>query len=352
VLLAVALASFGADPPGVTRFHRIEVYNAMTTAVDGSVYFGPFVGTGIYKATSSGPVLSVATDARVTGLAAAPDGALWFVTADYVGRAMPGGAVTTVLPESGVWLFPAVASDGAFWYRPAAGPYVRRRDPGGSISQVSLPSGPYKLAPSTDGAVWAITSQAVFRISKTGVVQQFTLPDSPRDLAATSDGGVWVATSSNASGVFRLDVQGQVVESFPADLPEAMGIGPDGSVFLATRGYITRYLAGRLQLIRIDNETTCTGSSGAKSGYGWSFKRLAVASDGVLWLAQGLYDGATVDMIPPPCAPPPETWALVRLPEGTWAAIRGDLMGIPALSPALLAALAVAVCVIAFLRLR
>ena len=247
--------------------------------------------------------------------------AIWFVTLDYVGRAMPGGAATRVIEGHDIGLFPAIASDGAIWYDPNDGASVRRRDPDGSILTMSLPPiRAYKLAPSTDGAVWAITLQNVYRINKTGFIRQFPLPGGPIDMAPAPDGGVWVAT---VFGIYpyrmiRFDAEGREVESMTADWPDAMGTGPDGSLFLASRGEIRRYLAGRSQTIRIDDQTACSTASGVTFAFGWSFARLAVSSDGVLWLAQDLRQVANVTMIPPPCSPPPETWALVRVGTSTW----------------------------------
>jgi virginiamycin B lyase len=98
-----------------------------------------------------------------TGIAAGPDGNLWFVevAANKIGRITTTGAITefSVPTASGVSTRASVAvgPDGNLWFSEYTGNKIGRITPSGTITEFTIPtpaSAPLGIVAGPDGAIW------------------------------------------------------------------------------------------------------------------------------------------------------------------------------------------------------
>ncbi len=127
----------------------------------------------------------------MTGIAAGPDGALWFTQRGY-GRDAPDG-IGRMTTDGGYssWRLPrrraapirlTAGSDGALWFTQQDAHAIGRITTTGAISEFRLRTGlsPYDITAGTDGAVWFTADGCIGRTPRPAT--------SPRGRSATSDG--------------------------------------------------------------------------------------------------------------------------------------------------------------------
>lgn len=240
-------------------------------------------------------------------------GNLWFTggVADRLGRA-PVGA--TLGPIS-TWNFGPgcqptgvmTGRDGAIWFSKLDCNVVGRIDPASAPNSghldIQLPSGtqPMRIATGPDGAPWftAYGSGGLGRVAADGSVS-WPVPgglDHPYDLVTGADGNLWV-TEDDA--VLRVTPTGGVTR-FTAGLPagaDPRGIttGADGNVYVAAAG------ADALVQVRPDGAMTSIALA-----RGAGPREVAAARDGSVWFTA--YNGGwigrwTADPAPAPVPPP------------------------------------------------
>ena len=136
-----------------------------------------------------------------TAIAAAPDGTVWFTIdqADAIGR-IRGGRIE-LLPTPGRNYEPlglAVAADGSAWYTDIKAGAVMRITPSGEVAQFALDSAIVRLgrvAIGPDGSVWfADATGAGITQLKDGTFTRHEIGSAdsgPYGVAVTSDGIVW-----------------------------------------------------------------------------------------------------------------------------------------------------------------
>jgi virginiamycin B lyase len=191
---------------------------------------------------------SAGTITQPSGIAAGPDGALWFADDGAIGRITSSG-VGTVFP------IPVLTDNtGA----------------GGGIA----------LGP--DGSMWFTEVHHIGRITTSGLITHFPVPATPRGLngiAAGPDGALWFTEfDSPASKIGRITTSGTVTEfPLPTALSAPMGIvaGPDGALWFTEAG---SNKIGRITTSGAINEFPTTNQGGPLLG-------IATGSDGALWFA-------------------------------------------------------------------
>lgn len=185
------------------------------------------------------------------GIAAGPDGAMWFTEAgaDQIGRVTPDGAITEIpLPRrdrmhahpSGITAGP----DGAVWFsEPLLGIVARIDVRTHAITEFALPRGgsglvgANSLAAGPGGALWYEDpgGSAIGRVSTDGKVRSFPLASSlwrPWSVTTGPDGNVWFLETFDGK-VVRMTPEGKFTDwAAPA---EAAGIG-SGSAAQMTAG--------------------------------------------------------------------------------------------------------------------
>jgi streptogramin lyase len=145
------------------------------------------------------------------GIAAGPDGNLWFTNDNSIGRITPAGVVSNFTDPtiSGPQAI-AAGPDGNLWFTNVVYPgygepqdsSIGRISPAGVVSSFTGPgiSRPLGIAAGPDGNLWftnysnnSVGNNSIGRITPAGVVSNFTDPSigQPHGIAAGPDGGMW-----------------------------------------------------------------------------------------------------------------------------------------------------------------
>lgn len=257
------------------------------------------------------------------GIAAGPDGNLWFTqnlpvkTGLAIGRITPSGKVTRFkagLSTSTQPLEIVAGPDGNLWFtydggiRSSTGGGIGRITPGGTITLFPEPPGqhgsPFEIVAGPDGNLWfnhaAIltpTGQAIGRITPSGEITEFSA--GLRESAAVANltpgpGGIWFADKSPTPAIGRITPSGEITE-FPGLPPDEFSLlsgptpGPEGNLWFGannrTPSPVERITpAGMIQTFR-------TGLDPRAEGVG----PFVVGSDGKTWFG--------VEKRPPPGHP-------------------------------------------------
>lgn len=193
----------------------------------------------------------------VYALVAGPDGALWYLTRDAVGRMTTGGQVTE-FPHERIW-GPiegdrgaiTVGPDGNLWFVGAtpgviAAPAIARITPSGEVSEIPFSSAerasPQAIAWGADGNLWFAErfGDVIGHVSTTGQFTEYPVPGAPRDLILGPDGVPWYTSTE---GIGRISLSGELspVVPFPGG-GRQMASGPDGRLWFSsgTEGVIGR----------------------------------------------------------------------------------------------------------------
>jgi streptogramin lyase len=183
------------------------------------------------------------------GIAAAPDGGIWYVGFGLVGRLSPSGGIQQ-FPVSAldvVW-----GPDGNVWYTGTSA--IGQLTPAGAKREFPVPTSgaiPYAIVAGPDGSLWYTESTispsqgggpppppccAVGRITTAGVAADFALPSGvqPTSLVVGPDQRLWVH-----KGAYRVAVNGTVqqVQTGPTnEWTDGQTLGPDGNVWFTAFG--------------------------------------------------------------------------------------------------------------------
>jgi streptogramin lyase len=245
----------------------------------------------------------------VGGLAAGPDGNLWFGDgAATIGRITPAGEITEFDSPThpGSLSRPVTGSDGNLWiFVGSSGhPAVARVTPLGAISEFPTPElnglglGPLTLGP--DGDLWFAERSEIQpsfgRITPSGQTAEFNkclhggIPGAgPEYLAAGPDGNVWFTNVSARSlpnivipaGVGWITPSGKITElrgGLSAE-PGAIVAGADGSMWFADGDAI-----GRIRPFSAPANTFLVGHPGRIGKRGSAALAITVPGPGVLRL--------------------------------------------------------------------
>ena len=194
------------------------------------------------------------------GLAVDGEGYAWFTDspARAVARMSPAGALTTFPLSTPIARLGrlAIAPDGAVWFADALTPSVTRLARGVFTFHPpsSFGAGPFGVAVSGDGTVWATLPNAnkLLRISPAGQLTEFDVPTRGSglgDLAVDASGAVWfVELRTNKIGRFAGGHFTEFAVPTPSAGLTALAVAPDGSVWFTE---LRAHALGRLRDGRI-----------------------------------------------------------------------------------------------------
>lgn len=237
------------------------------------------------------------------GIAAGPDGALWFTesTGNKIGRITTAGAVTEYLIPTTTTLVDrsshpqciVAGPDGAMWFVEGDGNKIGRITMAGVITEYPNFTGgwPQCLTVGPDGALWiadqgpkgggATTGDGwIGRMTTAGVLTRFPLPRrnvQANFIAAGSDNALWFGTDGNTIG--RITTAGVVTEfTLPTPNTVVFGItaGPDGALWFAEP------VANKIGRITTAGVITEFALPTAGSGPLW----IVTGPDGALWFTE------------------------------------------------------------------
>ena len=193
------------------------------------------------------------------GLAAAPDGSLWFPLGNQeIGRMTVAGSLSRIDVGADLTGGVSVSPNGDVWFT-ASGSRIGRRTTSGDLTFFDVPSGPNDTDPritaDRDGNIWFTeeTANKIGRLTPAGTVTEFVIPTAnanPIAICASPDGSIWF-TEFNVRAVGRIDTSGKIDEfatptrstANPGGKSYFSGIaaGPDGNVwFTEEEGFIGR----------------------------------------------------------------------------------------------------------------
>ena len=234
VSLKVASSSTGIGipgPPVITEFSSGISANALPVGIaagpDGNLWFTEIVGR-IGRITPSGVVTEfssgITAGSQPRGITAGPDGNLWFTNqnANRIGRITPSGTVTEF--SSGISAnagLVGIASgpDGNLWFAEFSADRVGRITPSGTVTEFPLTSGsaPADITAGPDGNVWFTEQNGnrIGRITPSGVITEFTsgihANASLQGITAGPDGNLWFA-EFGGNRIGRITPSGTVTE--------------------------------------------------------------------------------------------------------------------------------------------
>jgi len=136
---------------------------AIAEGNDGNLWVSEDLVAKIARVTPGGTVTQFNISGQSEGIAAGPDGALWFTEytegANKIGRLTTGGSLTeyTIPTADAVPAGIAAGTDGALWFAEAHGNKIGRITTAGVITEYPVPTAsaePFNVAAGPDSAMW------------------------------------------------------------------------------------------------------------------------------------------------------------------------------------------------------
>jgi streptogramin lyase len=216
------------------------------------LWFSESGASNIGLITTAGAITEVPVGATTDGIAAGPDGHIWFTEpgANRVGRRRSDNGQVThyTLPNGGSDPGDIVAGpDNRMWFTEGAGNRIGAINPfaadiGGSLQEydesdgLSAGSDPAGIT-SSAGALWftEFAGNRIGRISTTGAISEFPIgSNAPSGIATGSDGALWF-TETSANRIGRITPAGSLTNEFalptPNSQPGDIAAGPDGALW-------------------------------------------------------------------------------------------------------------------------
>ncbi len=248
-------------------YHRCGVVARCLSSIGGGL-----LAASASALTSTGTITEFTIPTPLSyplGIAAGPDGNLWFTETQKIGRITPAGVITE-FPLPVLWLGSGpnkitAGPDGNLWFTETAGSGIGKITTSGVISEYGLPDGsanPTGITIGPDGYIWfaespcpggcnatfgSLTGEAIGRITLSGAVSEFTTTPDPSifnsyvlGITSGADGNLWFTEGGN-SAIGRITPAG-VVTDFPVpdqgNQGHVVGVtqGPDGNVWFVVGG--------------------------------------------------------------------------------------------------------------------
>lgn len=285
--LALAAAAVAGALPAqsFTQYPTAGDPEGIAAGPDGNLWFTENNAGKIGRITLAGVVteFSIPTaSSNPHSIARGSDGNLWFTEgAGKIGRITPTGAVTEfALANTSSTPGSIVAGpDGNLWFTEFAVGKIGRITTAGAITEFQTPSDPASIAVGGDGNLWFTErlGNHVDRITTAGVITQFSTLTMSRLVAITaaSDGSLWFLSDTDDK-IGRMTTSGAASEfNLPsAARGEALTAGPDGNIWSTGDHEIARITpAGAV------TEFAIPGSGGQVFG-------IVTGADGNLWVAE------------------------------------------------------------------
>ena len=190
---------------------EVGLPSAMTKGPDGNAWYtSEGSPAAVKRVTADGtirtyPLPESAGASGFGGIAAGPDGALWFTQTAEIGDARE--AIGRLDPDTGYTRFPlpggragvgriTAGPDGAMWFTERARYRIATISTDGEVDEYPLPVGtvPAEIIAGSDGALWFTTPHAVGRMTTTGQVKLWPIPGATGlwGIAQAPDGAIWV----------------------------------------------------------------------------------------------------------------------------------------------------------------
>jgi streptogramin lyase len=278
---------------------------------DGALWFTEENGDRIGRITTAGSITEVqlASGTHPTKIAAGPDGRLWFTESgtNQVGAINPSTMAIDITVSTGSQPDGITAGpDGNLWITEFGGDAVRRITSGGSISppfSTGAGSDPGDITIGPDGRLWftesndTIGSSSIGAITTGGGVSHYALPALSDPSGITSTGGALWFTEFGANVIGRISTTGVIAPPSPGgNQPSGIAAGSDGALwFTETAGNAI----GRITTAgSLTNEFAVPTPNSAPGD-------IAAGPDGALWFTEFVGNRIGRIAVAPPFVPPP-----------------------------------------------
>jgi streptogramin lyase len=223
-----------------------------------------------------------------TGITAGPDGNIWFVESEHVGRMTPSGGLTTfTIPGSKVSAKGIAAGpDGNLWFTESANKTVGKMNTKGEIlgEYKTLTAEPTSIVTGPDKNLWftmcnILKKAKIGKITTSGVITEYELPGKepcPTGITSGPDGNLWY-TNFLESKIGKITTSGEITEySLPAKSNPEMITGGEG---LGNGNlYFTESGSNKIGRITTSGEITEYALPAESKPYG-----IAFGTDGNVW---------------------------------------------------------------------
>jgi streptogramin lyase len=239
------IANFGANQidafnPATGIFTTYAVASGaspMMTALggDGNIWFSEYAGGKIARITPAGAITEYAVNPAPIGIAAGPDGRVWFVDGTQISTPTIGainpatGAIThysTGLTGGAIGLFGIAAGpDGRLWFTELNANRIGAITTAGAITEystgISSGAAPLKLCAGSDGRMWftEVSGNRIGAITTTGIVTEYAIAtpaSGPYGIAAGPDGRLWF-TQATTNQISAISTSG-AIQTLPGGL--------------------------------------------------------------------------------------------------------------------------------------
>jgi parallel beta-helix repeat protein len=252
------------------------------------------------------PVPSPNGPGPITG---SSNGYVWFAepSDDTIGRIDPSGVVTR-FPLPTPYLEPrgiAAGPDGAVWFSETGGGQagsagIGRIDVSGVITEFPMgaDTNPHGITTGPDGNLW-FTGSSIYKMTPSGALTAFRVPlhNRPLNIVTGPDGALWFTEDGIVDGgsgaIGRITTAGALTEYVlptPSGYNSGAGhiaVGSDGNLwFTWTTWEVTETGPAALSVGRITLSGTITEFP-ISAGHGWPPGGIVSGPDGALWFAQG-----------------------------------------------------------------
>ncbi len=264
---------------------------------DGNLWFTEFAGDKIGRISLGGTFAEfpLASGAAPTGIVTGPDGNLWFSETGHskIGKMTTGGVLVDEYPTLTSGSGPVEITpgpDGNLWFTEinASASNVAKITTGGTMAEyptLTASSGPAGITAGPNGNLWFTELDAgkIGQVTTAGAVTEYPVPSGassrPFGIVMGADGAVWFAECAT-NNIGRITTAGTIFPEYP--LPESGSTpafatkGPDGAVWFteATGNRIARITTGGAFT---EHDVPTTSSRPAS---------ITVGPDGALWFTE------------------------------------------------------------------
>ncbi len=303
---------------------------AIVAGPDGNLWFTLHNSSQLGIATPAGQVrIEPGLSSPGEGIASAA-GDLWVTepNANAVARVTPSLTVTVyTLGQGSDPTGIAAGPDGNVWFTEAGNPaQIGRITPTGTITYFSQgldpQSDPTSIASGPDGNLWFTQSAAIGRITPSGTITEYThgLPPNadPTSIAAGPDGNLWFTEAGHPTGIGQITPTGAITEYTqgvtPGSDPASIVAGPDGNLWFTEAAGPGRI--GQITPTGTVTELPTPSAGSAPDG-------IAAGPDGRVWFTETGNGGALGAVTPAPpstatqTTAPPTTAATTTTPATT-----------------------------------